>query len=212
MNGFLRFLAWVAVIGGALAAIGYYTYADVWVVPTDDPRLLASVEPTLRGGDLLLVARHGAPALGNLVRCVDPDEPRRWVAARIVGNGGSELKVSDRAFSATGSRETSNGACDSQRVANPATGDEVDLVCRNEEFAGLTYQILHRQETTTASDHPVQVNVPQLRSYLLSDNRFLHLDSRDYGSLPSTSCQHLFFRLWGGGGFTDSARRFNILW
>jgi signal peptidase I len=46
----------------------------------------------------------------------------------------------------------------------------------------------------------------------LSDDRYLHLDSRDYGTVPEESCQHVFFRLWGAAGFGDASRRFNIIW
>jgi signal peptidase I len=206
-----RIVAWIIVIGGALCAIGYYTYADVWSLPLDDPRFLVSVEPTLRGGDLLLVARHGTPVLGNLVRCVDPDEPRRWVVGRVVGESGATLKVTERGFNNPGSREKGDTACDPQRVTNPANGDEVELSCRNDEFAGIAYQTLAKTDTSDL-DHPVEVKVPLGKLYLFSDDRYLHLDSRDFGSLPDTSCQHIFFRLWGAAGFGDGTRRFNIIW
>ncbi len=211
MSSILRLLAWLAVIGGALGAIVYYTYADVWTIPTDDPRLVASIEPTLRGGDIVLVARHGLPMMGNIVRCVDPDEPRRWVVGRLVGTGGTDIKVTDVGFSTPGSREAADTACDPQKVVNPANGDEVDETCRNNEFAGATYQTLTKL-VEGASDHPTQVHVPAGKSYLFSDNRYLHLDSRDFGSLPQASCQHLFFRLWGTSGFTDASHRFTLLW
>jgi signal peptidase I len=211
VSSVLRVLAWLTVIGGALAAIGYYTYADVWTVPTDDPRLLVSIEPTLRGGDVVLTSRHSVPVLGNLVRCVDPDEPRRWVVGRLIGVSGAELKVTDQFFSLTGSREAADTACDSQKLINPGSGDEVELSCRNNELGGLAYQTLAKMDGTQ-NDRPIQLRVPAGKSYIYSDNRYLHLDSRDFGSVPDTSCQHIFFRLWGAAGFSDGARRFTILW
>lgn len=209
MSGLLRVVAWLTVIGGAIAGIVYYAYADYWVVPTDDPRLLASIEPTLRGGDLVLVERHGTPAVGNLVRCTDPDEPRRWVVARLIAAGGTDLVVRAQTFSMQGSREHSDSSCEARRVTNPATGEDVQLRCRNEEFAGGSYQMLAKEEVT---ENETSVRVPAGKSYLLSDNRYLHLDSRDYGSVSEASCRHIVFRLWGAEGFTDGAHRFNLLW
>ncbi len=211
MSGFLRVVAWMAVIFGALAAIGYYTYADVWTVPTDDPRLLVSIEPTLRGGDIVLVERHGPPERGKVVRCADPDEPRRFVVGRLVGPPGSALTLVDQRFTTPGSRETSDTACGDTTLVNPATGEEVKLDCQNREFAGLEYRTLMRK-MESSNGAPIEVHVPVGKSYLLSDDRYLHLDSRDFGLVPDTSCQHIFFRLWGAEGFGDGSRRFNIVW
>jgi signal peptidase I len=210
MSGFLRFLAWIAVLVGAVLAIGYYAYADVWAVPIDDPRQLVSIEPSLSGGDVLLVARHGLPMMGDLVRCVDPDEPRRWVIGRLVGVGGVELTLGSQTFSTPGSRPRSNTACPKRNLVNPANAEDVELGCRNEEFAGREYQSLGKAEEGGSASASVQV--PPGRSFLLSDDRYLHLDSRDYGSVPETSCHRILFRLWGAEGFTDGSRRFNIVW
>jgi signal peptidase I len=212
MSSCLRVVAWLAVLGGAVCAIVYYAYADVWVVPANDPRLLVSVEPTLAGGDIVLVERHGAPGLGNLARCVDPDEPRRWVVGRLVGMSGGSLHLADQGFSTPGSRPTSYTACGVQKLVNPASGDEVELTCRNEEFAGMAYETLSKAREGGSGDPDVELRVPPGKSFLLSDDRYLHLDSRDYGSLPESSCHHVLFRLWGAAGFTDASRRFNIIW
>jgi signal peptidase I len=212
MSGILRALIWVAVIVGALFAIGYYGYFDVWVVPTDDPRLLVSIEPTLRGGDLLLVERHGLPALGNLVRCVDPDEPRRYVVGRVVGVPNAALHLSDQTFSTQGSHPSHPSACEPQTLTNPATADAVELTCHNEEFAGVEYRTLSRAQDLSSRDPDTDLHVPPAAFFLLSDDRYLHLDSRDFGSLPTDACRHVLFRLWGADGFADGSRRFNITW
>ena len=209
MSALLRVLAWFTVIAGAICAVIYYAYADLWVVPTDDPRFLVSIEPMLRGGDLVLVERHGVPSLGNLVRCVDPDEPRRWVVGRIVAAAGTDLHLKGQSFNVPGSREHSDSSCETRHLTNPATGDDVELRCRNEEFAGGDYQMLSREDVP-AQDSTVRV--PPGKSFLLSDDRYLHLDSQDFGSVPETSCHHIVFRLWGAEGFTDGSHRFNLLW
>lgn len=210
MNTLFRIIAWFTVVGGAISAIVYYTYADVWTVPIDDPRLLVSIEPTLRGQDIVLVARHDPPSVGNLARCVDPDEPRRWVVGRVIGMSGNEVHLAGAGFTVAGSRETHDTACDNQTLSDPATGNDVPLVCRYSEFAGISYQVLTRSGGD--SDHPQDIKVPGGKVFLMSDNRSMHLDSRDFGPLPADSCRHVLFRLWGGTGFTDSTRRFTIIW
>ncbi len=212
MSDLFRFLMWVAVIAGAICGIVYYAYADVWVVPVDDPRLLVSIEPTLRGGDILLAARHGLPGVGDLARCTDPDEPRRWVIGRVIGLGGGDVELHGQSFSTPGSHPTGASACGIRRLVNPATGDEVELGCRNEEFAGHEYQSLSHARDGGGSESTRNLKVPLGKTFLLSDDRYLHLDSRDYGSLAETSCQHLVFRLWGAAGFSDGSRRFTFLW
>lgn len=212
MSSLLRVLAWLAVIAGAAFAIVYFAYADVWTVPSDDPRMLVSVEPTLRGGDILLVDRHARATVGNLARCVDPDEPRRWVVGRVVGGGGSSVNITGQGFSSPGAREVSDSSCASMRLVNPGSGDEVELVCRNVEFAGATYQTLKKVDETSRSPQAEEHHVPSGKVFLMSDDRYLHLDSRDYGSLPEGSCRHILFRLWGSDGFSDGSRRFNLLW
>jgi signal peptidase I len=47
--------------------------------------------------------------------------------------------------------------------------------------------------------------------FLVSDNRLMHLDSRDFGQVDVSTCSHIVYRLWGER-FTDSSRRFTILW
>jgi signal peptidase I len=211
MNGFLRGLVWLGAILGAIWGVIYYAYADTWVIPLDDPRMLVSIEPSLRGGDLVMVARHGPPDIGDLVRCTDPDEPRRTVIGRLVGTDGSAVTILDQRFTTPGSREAADTACGDQHLVNPATGEELDLQCNNRDFAGRSYQILTRTQDHEALG-PIEVKVPRGKSYLLSDDRYLHLDSRDYGMVSSASCQHILFRLWGPNGFTDGSRRFNIVW
>jgi signal peptidase I len=212
LNTLFRVLAWVAVIGGAICAIVYFAYADVWTLPSDDPRLLASVEPTLRGGDLVLVARHGSPALGDVVRCPDPDEPRRWVVGRLVGVGGADLMLHGQDFQLSGSRESSEANCGTVKMSNPATGDDVTLTCRNREFAGKEYSTLHRGDVEVQAEGAAQRHVPPGQIFLISDNRYLHLDSRDFGSVQEATCSRILFRLWGASGFTDGSRRFNFIW
>jgi signal peptidase I len=47
--------------------------------------------------------------------------------------------------------------------------------------------------------------------FLVSDNRSMHEDSRDFGQVDASTCEHIVFRLWGEH-YTDSSRRFTIIW
>jgi hypothetical protein len=46
----------------------------------------------------------------------------------------------------------------------------------------------------------------------MSDNRVMHLDSRDYGQVQAQACQRIGFRLWSAAGWWDAKHRFNIVW
>ena len=48
--------------------------------------------------------------------------------------------------------------------------------------------------------------------YLVSDDRHIHLDSRDFGQIDPTTCQHIVYRLQSAKGFGDSKRRLSVIW
>ncbi len=39
----------------------------------------------------------------------------------------------------------------------------------------------------------------------------MHQDSRDFGQVDASTCEHVAFPLWGER-YTDGSRRFTILW
>jgi signal peptidase I len=211
MSGLYRFLVWTAIILGAIGGFLYFAFFDVWTLPSDDPQFVVSVEPTLSAGDIVLVARHGNPSTGNMVRCADPDEPRRFVVGRWVAGGGDKVVVEGESLLINGSHFSSPRGCgrDLPILTNPASGAQEKLACRQIEFAGITHEALFAQEHVEASR---SVTVDPGKIMLISDNRHMHLDSRDFGTIDPSSCEHIVLRLWGRTGFGDAARRFTIIW
>jgi signal peptidase I len=211
MAGFTRFLAWVGLILGSLGVFLYFAFFDVWKVPGDDAQFAVSVEPTLTAGDLVVIARHGSPGRGNLVRCADPDEPRRWVVGRWMAGPGERVEFAGEGVSVDGQRATSPRGCDTPTVTltNPASGNSEALVCRQLEFGGFTHETL---VSTEHAEGNRSTKVDPARIFLVSDNRHMHLDSRDFGSIDPSSCQHVVFRLWGNSGFSDATHRLTFVW
>jgi signal peptidase I len=212
MRSYLKFLLWT---GGIVAVIGlvlYYGLFDVWTVPSDDPQMNVSIQPTLLDGDVVLISRHGVPGWGNLVRCLDPENPGRYVVGRIVGQPGDDLELRGESLSVNRRAMTTVGACDPTRATlkNPATQEDVELQCSRREFAGLTLEFYRAAQPPYEKD--LDVKVEPNRIYLLSDNVHLHLDSRDFGSINLATCQHIVYRLWGTTGAGDSKRRFTVIW
>jgi signal peptidase I len=211
MAGFTRFVFWVVIVLVAFGAFLYFAFFDVWRVPSDDPQFAVSVEPTLSAGDLVVIARQGTPGLSHLVRCVDPDEPRRWVVGRWMASGGSKVEFAGEGVSVNGQRAWSPRGCERPRVTltNPASGVQESLACRQVEMGGMVHEILlstdHAESNRSSTVDPGRV-------FLVSDNHHLHLDSRDFGPVDPSSCQHVVFRLWGDSGFSDASRRLTILW
>ena len=75
MRKVLRFLLWTAIIVGAIVGLARAT-AIRWVkIPMGDPYLEASIAPTLRGGDTVILWRLTKPGFGDLVVCPEPDAP-----------------------------------------------------------------------------------------------------------------------------------------
>lgn len=209
MRSFLKALAWIAGILGVVAGLLYAFVFDTWTVPGDDPQLAASIEPSLGAGDTVLVSRGKQPDVGVLVRCVDPDAPGRFVVGRIVGKYGDVIDIQGGTFQINGHSVSSPNACDPPKITvrNPVTNEDQDLHCSYEEYAGVSHPAIR-----SGNEPGKHVEVESGRLYLVSDNRAMHLDSRDFGSVPVGSCQRIAFRLWGLGGFNDTRTRFSFVW
>jgi signal peptidase I len=203
----VRILVWTLIVCGVIAGV-VYAFFDPWIVPGDDPQFAVSVEPTMSVGDVILVSRMASPSDGNLVRCTDPDSPGRYVVGRVIGSGTDTVQFVNGDMSVNGKRPTSSVACDPAHLKNPATQEDMDLSCFMEEFAGGTHPALTGK--VAGGDSKAELQPGKL--FLVSDDRVLHLDSRDFGQVPATSCHTIVLRLWGATGWGDSKRRLTMLW
>src|SRR5262249_26277696 len=85
MRKLRRAIAWpLALLAGA-ALLSRALFLDVWTIPEGDPRLAAAVAPTLSAGDIVVIFTRGTPGFGDLVRCPDPNNKDRFIAARVAG-------------------------------------------------------------------------------------------------------------------------------
>jgi len=211
MRTWLNLVAWMAAIVGATGLVLHLLFFEVWRVPSDDPLLAASIEPTLSAGDLVVVTRHTSISRGDLLRCPDPDAPGRFVVARAIGRSGERVEVKDEVVSLDGKRTPSPRACDSAAltVHDPRIDDDVTLDCSVEDYGDMPFSAARDREHPEA---PTKATVGAGKWFLVSDDRHVHLDSRDYGEVDPSTCQHVVFRLVGAAGFGDSRRRLSIVW
>jgi signal peptidase I len=211
MGALLRILFWVGIFVAAGCGALYLLFFDVWRVPSDDPWLSASIQPTLAPGDLLVIVRRPEIGRGQLLRCIDPQAPGRFVVARAMGEGGDRLAIEGEAVSIDGHRTPAPRACDDPKVTvtNPNTNEDEELACSIEEYGETSHSTLHATERL---EPPTRLTVEKGRWFLVSDNRHLHLDSRDYGQVDDVACHHIVFRLVGPRGFFDSSRRLSVIW
>jgi signal peptidase I len=207
VRSFVRGLFWIAGILGAMGLLLHLFLFDTWVIPGDDRTLASSVEPTLAPGDRILVQRGSVPHRGQLARCTYANGA--VVIGRVVAHGGEQLEIKGgRAFVAGKPVANHRHGCEPIRVVHPASGNEVQLGCAVEDNGAWTYQI------AMATQHPEPDRtalVPAGHLFLLSDNRHLHQDSRDFGPVDASLCEHVVFRLWGES-YMDASRRNTILW
>ncbi len=211
MDKLLRFLLWTGGILAGLIALGRLFLFEGWTIP-DDPYLAASIAPTLQAGDYVLVLTRGESDFGDLVRCPDPDDTSRWVIGRIAGLGGDEVEVQGPLLRVNGRSYTATEACTDPtfEVAHPDTGSTVELRCSRVEMGGGWHFRGTLGKSNPSNDHKKSVGTGNV--YLLSDNRDLHEDSRDFGTVPHASChQRIFFRLWGAAGWSDAASRLTLI-
>ncbi len=206
MRSFVRGVVWIAGILGAIALLLHLFLFDTWVVPGEDPLLAVSVQPTLGRGDRILIQRASIPRYGQLARCTLSNGA--IVVGRVFGVAGDLVELKRERVFVAGKQTSSRHGCTPVTVIHPVTQREVQLQCAVEDNGAWTYDIL------LAGDYPEgdrQARVPPGQLYLVSDNRHIHQDSRDFGPVPETSCGHVVFRLWGES-YLDSSRRNTILW
>lgn len=210
MRKLLRALGWTLAIAVGLALILRVLLLDVWTLPANDARLAASVAPTLLGGDTVLMLTRGTPGFGDLVRCADPDDNKRFIVARIAGLPGDHVEVDERSLRVNGQSYNGETACPDGEYAieHPRSGDIVPIACDTVRMGG-GWHFRGRADRPTAADAITRVDVGPDMVFLLSDDRSFHDDSRDFGVVPRSSCKGMiFFRLWTKDGMRDDKRRF----
>jgi signal peptidase I len=208
----LKVFLWIAAILGAIWGILYLTVFDVWTVPLNDPAMTVAIEPAITAGDVVLVARRGAPDRGYLMRCPDPraENPGGYVVARVISNkAGERVTIENEVVSVDGHRTPSAFACDPLTIKDPQTDEEIEMTCSWEETGETKFAALRAKvralPSFAATTEPGKI-------FLVSDNRHMHIDSRDFGAIDPVGCQHVLFRLWGKEGIMETKRRFSFIW
>jgi len=192
---------------GAIGLLLYLFVFDTWVVPDGDRLFVVSILPALKPQDRILTRRGSQPKYGELARCLEPTS-NTFVIGRVMGTGGDTVEIKGEVVITNGKSLPSRHACDPVQMAHPVSEELITLECGAVETGAWTYQYLTRREFPDSS-HAAMVEPG--RVYLVSDNRHMHKDSRDFGTIDVTLCEHVVFRLWGET-FTDSSRRFTLLW
>jgi signal peptidase I len=209
MRKLFRFLFWVTLVIGGVIGLARLTAIRWWRVPNNDPFLTASMSPSVRGGDLVLLWRLTKPGFSDLVMCPEPKHPERVVVGRIVGVGRDEVEVNGADITVNHKRQPVEGNCAERTFIehDPGTGVEVEQHCSIEDLGGSTSL---RGEVPAEAVRPADVKtvVPDNQLWLVSDNRLFPYDSRDYGAVPEETCREtVFFRLVSSKGFFDPSSR-----
>lgn len=211
MGGFGRFLAWTLIPGGIVVGVLRAFVFEPWVVPNDE-WLAASIAPTLAPGDRVLLLTRGTPSIGDLVRCKDPEVPTDFVIGRIVAKGGDTVDIQGAMLKVNGYGYVSSEACadGNASVVSPKTQQRVDVVCGRVEMAGGWHFIGRVPKAQPEGLRNFKVEPGSV--FLASDNRELHDDSRDFGSVPLSSCdRRIVFRPWGAKGWGDDKKRMTLI-
>jgi signal peptidase I len=208
----VRSIVFIMVVVGLLVLALRLTCLRWWQVPLDDADLAASVAPTLGAGDWVILWRATGPGFGDLVVCPDPEEPTEVFVGRIAAEGRDQLTIDERgSITVNNSRMRSEQACDPARftVEHPSSGDEIELRCDIETLGGVHHKRALIPDKAALKPPPLKKREVEAGAlYLVSDNRFLPFDSRDFGPLPQASCKEtVIFRLVSRLGFSDVERR-----
>jgi signal peptidase I len=204
---------WVALVLGVLIGAARLTAIRWWQIPSDDVVLEASMTPTVRGGDWVVLWRATAPPFGALVVCPDPTDDDRVVIGRIVGEEGDVLTVQGAQIELNDHNALTESACNERvfHVTDPHTLADVEQWCSMEALGGVLHM---RGELTKLQREPQKTTrtVGEGKVFLLSDNRAYPYDSRAYGSVDRATCKEsIIFRLVGIKGFLDTKSRLTYI-
>jgi signal peptidase I len=212
MGKLIRFLFWTAAIIGVVVGLAHLLALRWWQIPVDDPRLSASITPTLRAGDWVILWRATPPHFGALVACPDPQDETTTVIGRLVGESGDTLNIDGGRLSLNKHRVETETACSPTtfKVNHPSSGSEVEQHCSVEILGG----VYHMRGEVDGVAYPISTvrTVDEGKVFLVSDNRAFPYDSRSYGTLDRSSCKEtVVFRIFGKDGFDDADSRFTFI-
>jgi signal peptidase I len=212
MGSFLRFVILSAVVLGILVGAARLVAIRWWQVPDDDAMLGASITPTLRPGDWVLLWRGTPPAFGALTVCPDPEDDSRVVIARLVGEEGDTVTIDGARVIINDHEALTETSCKDIKfkVNEPTNGSEVEQFCNLEAMGG----VLHMRGELAGLRQPLKTTrkINEGQIFLVSDNRAYPYDSRRYGSIERDTCKEtIFFRLTSAKGFTDTDSRFTYV-
>jgi signal peptidase I len=179
-----------------------------WQVPLGDPELEASIAPSLRGGDWVLLWRLTRPALGDLVVCPDPSDPTNVVMGRIVAEANDQVVIQGTDVQINGKPFNVEYNCTNRSftVVDPDSLKEVELYCDMEDVGGALHMRGYGEAKKDAAKFAKHVGPSE--TFLLSDNRAHPFDSRHFGTLDRRTCtEKVFFRVVSKKGFFDDNSR-----
>ncbi len=212
MDKVYRLLAWVIVIAGVLIGILRITAIRWWQVPPTDQELGASLGPTLRAGDWVLLWRLTQPSLGDLVVCPDPDDASNVVMGRVAAQAGDQVTIHGQKVLVNDETFDIEFNCTDRMFSmlNPETMKEVEVFCDMENIDGVLHKRGYEAEGRAMRKFAARVESGKI--FLLSDNRAYPFDSRHFGTLDRLSCQEtVFFRLVSTKGFWDVDSRLTYI-
>jgi signal peptidase I len=214
MRKILRFVLWTAIILGVIVGVSRYLAIRWWRIPSDDPFLEASIGPSLRGGDLVILWRATAPNRGDLAICPEPGAPHRVVIGRIAGLEDDTLEIADAGVAINNRFQSTERACPVFTIKDPNSGVEVEQNCDIEVIGGHGH-MRGSGSGTQKRKFPrrfKQQTIPAGKLFLLSDNRLFPYDSRDFGLVDRDTCKEtVVFRILGKEGFSDTESRFTFI-
>ena len=212
---FLRIVGWTALVLAVIIGVLRLTAIRWWQLPQNDPYFEASVEPTLHGGDWVVLWRASRPKFGDLVLCPEP-KTNRPVIGRIAAEAGDHLKLTGSSLTINNTPSQVEGKCDPFHARDPASGGDIVQTCSFELLNGRT----HPRGNQAQNDQPIvgdkppdpEFDVAGGQVFLLSDNRALPYDSRDYGMVDRGQCvETVVFRLVSKDGFFDVGNRLSLI-
>jgi signal peptidase I len=179
LKGVLKFVAFIAVLGGIAVGVLYAFFVEVIDIGH------SGMAPTLITGDRVVVWKTRDFEIGEVALCPHPIEPGRFVIGRVVGHAGTNIDFQRGQLLING-RTPDVDVLGTVSFDDPETGRSERMRLFMEDVLDHEHMSFVRERSEARMRRPQRVGSG---IFLLGDNR-THVgeDSRTFGTVPPNTC------------------------
>jgi signal peptidase I len=195
-----KFLFGLIIVAAVVAVIGRLFFFELARTKS------YSMVPTLVSGDVFIVWTAGLIGRGDVALCANPEDPAEMIALRVIGVPGDQVAFWQNHIRLN-NEVIQHSVEDPILYLDDTSGEGLEYAVNvaEEYLGGRLYHVALMDRAGGKDARPV--TVPRDQFFVAGDNRNMTRDSRNFGSIPISSCiGRAIFLLWPGKDSGDLRR------